>query len=103
MVVSLVGQVISTQQVLDKFYLAIYQEFQAFAPASDWARHFVPEHLVVEFQSIECGFSTGTRRLSEVRLFNQVISRRYQAQSITHSVQVEIRRTAVKPGQTAIE
>jgi hypothetical protein len=100
MLCGLAGQAIVTQQRLDEEYLSRLHYFENFAPVSGLAAGFVPTRLVLHTQSIDCRFSTGSESLQEIRLVNQVISKRYRAESITHSVHMEVRRSPIGPASS---
>ena len=103
MLSALAEQVIVAQQVLDEQYLRRLRDFADLVSVSSLSAHFVPSHLAIESQTIECRFITSSETLSEIRLVNQVFSKRFQAQSITHSVHIEVRRSPLGPGQMIVK
>ena len=86
MLSSLAVQAIVTQRRLDEKYVSMRRDFAEFTPLSHLVAMFEPVRIAMHAQSIDCRFSTGSDSLRGVRLVNQVIDKRYRAQSITHSV-----------------
>jgi hypothetical protein len=103
MLAALAEQAIVTQQSLDDKYVAMLRHFAESAPVTHFAEIFEPVRIALHTQSIDCRFSTGSESLRQIRLVNQVVSKRYRAQSITHSVHIEIRRTPIGPGQAIVK
>jgi hypothetical protein len=98
MLAGLAGQAIFTQRALDSEYLARLKDFADFVPVSEWSALFEPSRIALATQSIDCCFSTSSESLREIRLVNQVTSKRYQSSSVTHSIHVEVRSCPFGPG-----
>jgi len=99
LLVSLAGQAILTQRQLDAAYAQRLKDFEAFVPVTALSRAFPPSRLVMQTQQAEVGFSTTSQSLTEIRIINQVISKRYRSQSVKHTVRIEVLRSAFRPGE----